>query len=295
MCITATPSLSRGTADAFLQPAQRCSYLKPLGGPLHDGTQPDQLGLLDFVFVRLKPECVKWLVRGPGKGGGLGIQQFHPQHIDLHLCLIWIVLGQREGTWGKRVVLLPLATSTPMQRCGAELLWFVGQPWEQATRKCLQTAWEFGGSWHLRHRRVAACLCVLPPLCPGAFSPAIVIAWRNNHFSLPPRVPIPHCCALFLPLRSTKPVGPDVKDPIPTSNTSFSLLQFSNIFFCQFLIFFFKSAPQSAANWSTVHGVTRASHFHFAWQVSVSLCHRLCSPAAIVTLSILRRVIETTD
>lgn len=85
--------------------------------------------------------------------------------------------------------------------------------------------------------KLLPCLCVLAPLRPGAFS-AILTTWRNNRISLPPRVPISHRRALSPPLHSTKPLGPGMEDPIPTSNTSFSSLQFSNIFFCQFLIFF---------------------------------------------------------
>lgn len=128
--------------------------------------------------------------------------------------------------------------------------------------------------------KLLPCLCVLALLRPGAFS-AILTTWRNNRVSLPPRVPISHRRALSPPLHSAKPLGPGMEDPIPTSNTSFSSLQFSNIFFCQFLIiFFFRVSPQSAANLSTVHSFTRASHFHFAWQVSTSFWHRLSSPAA---------------
>lgn len=53
-----------GFEPDFPHNAPRCSYLKPLGGPLTDGFWPDQLGLLNFVFIRLKPEYKGLLGRG---------------------------------------------------------------------------------------------------------------------------------------------------------------------------------------------------------------------------------------
>lgn len=80
---------------------------------------------------------------------------------------------------------------------------------------------------------------------PGAFSSTILTAGRKKPVSLPPQVPTSHHRALSLPLHSTKPKGPGMKDPILASNTSFSSLWFSNIFLCQFLIFFFFSSQPS--------------------------------------------------
>lgn len=148
----------------------------------------------------------------------------------------------------------------------------------------------------ITHLLPCLCLCLhwhIQEPSPLPFSPL----GGKKPVSLPPQVPSSHHRALLLPLHSTKPKGPGTKGPILASNTSFSSLWFSNIFFCQFLIFFSSQASEccqfrhrAQCCKSFLFPLCLYPYFHFARYPcpcdTASVSHLL--QIAIVTLSILQ-------